>query len=87
MRNLKNAHFHGSLHFVSSIIKGSFQSDFETFALIFAETTHSIHVDAVCVGPGVLEVLLQPLSQSSWDLMETDELFDPQHLGVVAGCA
>lgn len=49
--------------------------------------SYSIHVDAVCVGPGVLEVLLQPLSQTSWDLMETDKLFDPQHLGVVAGRA
>lgn len=49
--------------------------------------THSVHVDAVGVGPGVLEVLLQPLPQTSGDLMEADELFDPQHLGVVAGRA
>lgn len=49
--------------------------------------SYSIHVDAVCVGPGMLEVLLQPLSQTSWDLMETYELLDPQHLGVVAGRA
>lgn len=50
-------------------------------------STHSIHVDAVGVGPGMLEVLLQPLSQASWDLVETDELFNPQHLGVVTGRA
>lgn len=49
--------------------------------------TYSVHVDAIGVGPGMLEVLLQPLSQASWDLMKTDELFDPQHLGVVAGRA
>uniref|UniRef100_A0A3B5A0G4 Secreted protein n=1 Tax=Stegastes partitus TaxID=144197 RepID=A0A3B5A0G4_9TELE len=49
--------------------------------------TYSVHVDAVGVGPGVLEILLQSLSQASWDLVETDELFDPQHLRVVASRA
>lgn len=48
--------------------------------------TYSIHVDAVCVGPGMLEVLLQPLPKASWDLVESNELFDSQHLGVVARC-
>jgi len=49
--------------------------------------TYSVHVDAVGVGPGMLEVLLQPLAQASWDLVEPDELFDPQHLSVIAGRA
>lgn len=47
--------------------------------------THSVHVDAVGVGPGVLEVLLQPLPERVRDLVEADELSDSQHLGVVAG--
>lgn len=34
----------------------------------------------------MLEVLLQPSAQATWDLVESDELFDSQHLGVVAGC-
>lgn len=45
---------------------------------------HGIHVDAVGVGPGVLEVLLQPLPQRVGYLVEADELPDAQHLGVVA---
>lgn len=45
--------------------------------------THSIHVDAVGVGPGVLEVLLQTLPQATGNLVEADELFDAQHLRVV----
>ena len=49
--------------------------------------SHSVHVDAVGVGPGVLEVLLQPLAQATGDLVEADELLDAQHLGVVARCA
>ncbi len=42
------------------------------------------HIDAVGVGPGVDEVLLQPLSQGTRDLVKSDELLDAQHLGVVA---
>ena len=45
--------------------------------------TYSVHVDAVGVRPGVLKVLLQPLAQSPRDLVEADELFDAEHLGVV----
>lgn len=30
---------------------------------------HRVHVDAVRVGPRVLEVLLQPLPQRIWDLV------------------
>jgi len=48
---------------------------------------HGVHVDAVGVGPGVLEVLLQPLPQGVGDLVEADELAHAQHLGVVACCA
>lgn len=48
--------------------------------------TYSIHVNAICVGPGMLKVLLQPLTKAPWDLVESDELFDSQHLCVVAGC-
>lgn len=48
--------------------------------------TYTIHVNTVGVGPGVLEVLLQSLAKATWDLMEADELFDSQHLGVVASC-
>lgn len=47
--------------------------------------THSVHVDAIGVGPGMLEVLLQPLPQRVGDLVEPDELPHAQHLGVVAG--
>src|SRR4029434_628388 len=35
---------------------------------------HRVHVDAVGVGPGVLEVLLEPLPQWVGDLVEADEL-------------
>lgn len=45
---------------------------------------HRVHVDAVGVGPGVLEILLQALAQRVGDLVEADELLDPQHLRVVA---
>lgn len=48
---------------------------------------HRVHVDAVGVGPGVLEILLQPLPQASRNLVEADELLHPQHLCVVARCA
>lgn len=48
-------------------------------------STHSIHVNAVGVGPGMLEILFQPLPERVGDLVETDELPDSQHLGVVAG--
>jgi len=47
--------------------------------------SYHIHVDAVGVGPGVLEVLLQPLPQRVRDLVETDEFFDPEHLEVIPG--
>lgn len=43
-----------------------------------------IHVDTVGVGPGVDEVLLEALTQAARDLVETDELLDAHHLGVVA---
>lgn len=33
----------------------------------------------------MLKVLLQPLAKAARDLMESDELFDSQHLGVIAG--
>lgn len=46
--------------------------------------TYSIHVNAIGVGPGMLKVLLQPLTKVAWDLVEADEFFDSQHLGVVA---
>lgn len=48
--------------------------------------SYHIHVDAVSVRPSVLEVLLQPLPQWVWDLVEADEFFDPQHLEVIPGC-
>lgn len=34
---------------------------------------HAVHVDAVGVGPGMLKVLLQSLTQGIWDLMELNE--------------
>lgn len=46
---------------------------------------YRVHVDAVGVGPGVLEVLLQPLPQWVWNLVKAYELLDPQHLSVIAG--
>lgn len=45
--------------------------------------THHVHVDAVGVGPRVLEILLQSLSERVWDLVESDELFHAEHLHVV----
>ena len=53
----------------------------------FRKVTHFVHVDAVGVGPGVLEVFLQPLPQGIGDLMKADKLLDLSHLGVVAGGA
>lgn len=47
--------------------------------------THSVHVNAVSVGPGMLEILLQPLAKRVGNLVEADKLSDPQHLGVVPG--
>ena len=38
-----------------------------------------VHVDAVGVGPGVLEVLLQALFQRVWYLVELVELSDTLH--------
>lgn len=35
----------------------------------------------------MLEVLFQSLTKVPWDLVESDELFDSQHLCVVAGGA
>lgn len=35
---------------------------------------HRIHVDAVGVGPGMLEILLQALAQRVGNLVEADEL-------------
>lgn len=49
--------------------------------------SYHVHVDAVGVRPGVLEVLLQPLPQRVGNLVEADEFFDSQHLQVVSGCA
>lgn len=48
---------------------------------------YRIHINAVGVGPGVLEVLLQPLPQWVGNLVKADEFLDAQHLGVVAGRA
>lgn len=48
---------------------------------------HRIHIDAVGVGPGVLEVLLEALAQWVRNLMEADKLPHPEHLCVVAGRA
>lgn len=49
-----------------------------------AHGPYCIHISAVGVGPSMLEILLQSLPQSRWYLVETDELFDPQQLCVVA---
>jgi len=46
-----------------------------------------VHVDAVGVGPGVLEALLEALAERVGDLVEADEFFDFKHLGLVAGGA
>lgn len=48
--------------------------------------SYSVHVNAICVGPGMLKVLFQPLAKATWDLVKPDELFYSQHLGVVASC-
>lgn len=49
--------------------------------------SYHVHVDAVGVCPGVLEVLFQPLPQWVWDLVEADEFLHSQHLQVVSGRA
>lgn len=38
---------------------------------------YRIHVDAIGVGPGVLEILLQPLPQWVGNLVEANKLLDP----------
>lgn len=38
---------------------------------------YRVHVDAVGVGPGVLEVLLQPLPQWVGNLVKAYEFLDP----------
>lgn len=48
--------------------------------------THRVHVDAVSVRPRVLEILLQSLPERIRDLVEADELFDPEHLHVISRC-
>lgn len=47
--------------------------------------SYHVHVDAIGVGPSMLKVLLQSLSERVWYLVEADELLDPRHLGVVPG--
>lgn len=49
-----------------------------------ATVTYCIHINAIGIGPSMLEILLQPLPQAWRYLVETDELFDPQQLCVVA---
>jgi len=49
--------------------------------------TYSVHINAIGVGPGMLEIFLQSLPQISRYLMEADELFNPQQLGVIACCS
>lgn len=44
---------------------------------------HGVHVDAVRVRPGVLEIFFQTLAERVGDLMEADELSHAQHLRVV----
>jgi len=49
--------------------------------------TDHVHVDAVRVGPGVLKVLLEALTQRVRNLVEADELLDLLHLRVIASRA
>lgn len=58
-----------------------------TTSAITAQRPHRIHVDAIGVGPGMLEILLEALAQWVGDLVEADELPHPEHLRVVAGRA
>jgi len=46
--------------------------------------THHIHINAVGIRPGMLEVLFQSLSERVRNLMEPNEFFDFLHLSVVA---
>lgn len=48
---------------------------------------YRVHINSVSVGPWVLEILLQPLPQWIGNLVKADELFDPQHLSMVASRA
>ena len=45
---------------------------------------YHVHVDAVGVGPRVLEDLLQPQPQREGNFVEANELFHLLHLGVIA---
>lgn len=47
---------------------------------------YRVHINAIGVGPGVLEVLLQPLPQWVGNLVKANKLLDPQHLCMVACC-
>lgn len=49
--------------------------------------SYHVHVDAICVCPCMLEVLLQSLSQWVRDLVEANEFFDPKHLQMVPSCS
>lgn len=51
---------------------------------MFTSETYHVHINAVGVGPSVLEVLLQACSKWIWNLMEADELSDLLHLRVVS---
>lgn len=48
---------------------------------------YRVHINSISVGPRVLEILLQPLPQGVGNLVKADELFDPQHLSVIASRA
>lgn len=48
---------------------------------------HRVHVYAVGVGPGVLEILLQSLAQRIRYLVESDKLSYAQHLRMISRCS
>lgn len=50
--------------------------------VVYIITCH-VHINAVRIGPGMLEVLLQSLSQRIGNLVESDELLNPQHVDMI----
>lgn len=57
---------------------------FVLMGFLTVHCSYRVHVDAIGVSPGVLEVLLQPLPEWIWNLVKADKLLNTQHLRVVA---
>lgn len=48
---------------------------------------NTVHINPIRIGPRVLKVLFQSLTERIWDLVESYEFPDPEHLCVIPGGA